>query len=48
MSTYTQNLYQIVFSTKNREEHHKTVTSRDELIELLKEHGIEFDELYLL
>jgi hypothetical protein len=33
---------------KNQEEHHKIVTFRDELIELLKEHGIEFDEKYLL
>jgi len=33
---------------KNQEEHHKTVTFRDELIDLLKEQGIEFDEKYLL
>jgi REP element-mobilizing transposase RayT len=33
---------------KNQEEHHKIVTFRDELIELLHEHGIEFDEKYLL
>jgi putative transposase len=33
---------------KNQEEHHKIVTFRDELVELLKEHGIEFDEKYLL
>ena len=32
---------------KNQEEHHKTKTFREELIELLKEHGIEFDEKYL-
>ena len=32
---------------KNQEEHHKTKTYREELIELLKEHGIEFDEKYL-
>jgi putative transposase len=31
----------------NQEAHHKTVTYRDELIQLLKEHGIEFDERYL-
>jgi hypothetical protein len=32
---------------KNQEEHHKIVTFRDELIELLNEHGIEFDEMYM-
>ncbi|MFA6402937.1 MAG: IS200/IS605 family transposase [Salinivirgaceae bacterium] len=33
---------------KNQEQHHKTQTFREELIELLNEHGIEFDEKYLL
>lgn len=33
---------------KNQEEHHKIKTFREEYIELLKEHGIEFDEKYLL
>jgi REP element-mobilizing transposase RayT len=33
---------------RNQELHHKTRTSRDELIDLLQEHGIEFDEKYLL
>ena len=33
---------------KNQEEHHKTITFREELIELLIEQGIEFDEKYLL
>lgn len=33
---------------KNQEEHHRTVTFREELIELFHEHGIEFDEKYLL
>jgi putative transposase len=33
---------------KNQEEHHKTKSFREEFIELLKEHGIEFDEKYLL
>ena len=32
---------------KNQEEHHKNKTFREELIELLNEHGIEFDEKYL-
>jgi putative transposase len=33
---------------KNQEEHHKIITFRDEYIELLNEHEIEFDEKYLL
>ena len=32
---------------KNQEEHHKKLTFRQELIMLLEEHGIEFDEKYL-
>ena len=32
---------------KNQEEHHKIKTFRDELIELLKENEIDFDEKYL-
>lgn len=33
---------------KNQEEHHKIKTFKEEYIELLNEHGIEFDEKYLL
>ena len=33
---------------KNQEEHHKKISFRDEFIELLNEHEIEFDEKYLL
>lgn len=33
---------------KNQEQHHLAVNYRDELTALLKEHGIEFDERYLL
>jgi putative transposase len=32
---------------KNQQEHHRVKTYREEVIELLKEHGIEFDERYL-
>ncbi|MBK6929465.1 MAG: IS200/IS605 family transposase [Saprospirales bacterium] len=32
---------------KNQEEHHKAKTFMEELVELLKEHGVEFDEKYL-
>lgn len=33
---------------KNQEEHHKIKTFKEEYLELLKEHEIEFDEKYLL
>lgn len=33
---------------KNQQEHHKKTTFREEYIALLKEHGIEYDEKYLL
>ncbi len=33
---------------KNQQEHHKIITFREEFIALLKEHGIEYDEKYLL
>ncbi len=32
---------------KNQEEHHKTKTFRDEYVDLLREHGVEYDEKYL-
>jgi len=37
----------LVEYVKNQEEHHKTKTFRDEYIELLKVHGIEFEDKYL-
>ena len=37
----------LVEYVKNQEEHHKTKTYREELIELLNEHGVEFEEKYL-
>ncbi len=33
---------------KKQEEHHKTISFREEYIELLQEHNIEFNEKYLL
>ena len=33
---------------KNQKKHHRKISFRDEYIGLLKEHGIEFDEKYLL
>ena len=33
---------------KNQESHHRVKTFREEFIELLIEHGVEFDEKYLL
>jgi hypothetical protein len=32
----------------NQEIHHRVKTSRDEFIELLDEHGVEFDEKYFV
>ena len=49
MSTYSiKEKDRLIEYVKNQEEHHKTKTFREEYIELLKEHGIEFDEKYLL
>ena len=33
---------------RNQEAHHKTVSFKEELIALLKEHGVEYNEKYLL
>jgi len=33
---------------KNQKKHHSKVSFRDEYISILKEHGVEFDEKYLL
>lgn len=33
---------------KNQEEHHKKVSFKEELVALLEEHGIEFEERFLL
>ena len=33
---------------KNQEEHHRKKTFKEELVELLKEHGVPYDEKYLL
>ena len=33
---------------KTQEEHHKQISYKQELIQLLEEHGIEFDYKYLL
>lgn len=37
----------LVEYVKNQEEHHKSRSYKEELLELLKEHGVEFDEKYL-
>ena len=38
----------LIAYVQNQEEHHKTKAFKEEYIELLNEHGIEFDEKYLL
>ena len=46
--TYSiNNRDKLIEYVKNQEEHHKTKSFREEFIELLNEHGIEFDEKYL-
>jgi REP element-mobilizing transposase RayT len=46
--TYSQDAKDnLIEYVKNQEEHHKTVDFREELITLLKEHGVDFDEKYL-
>jgi len=37
----------LIHYVKNQEEHHKKKTFREELVELLKEHSVEFNEKYL-
>ena len=47
--TYHINQKEILVNyVKNQREHHHKKTFKEEYIELLKEHGIEFDEKYLL
>ena len=47
--TYSINeKFRLIEYVKNQEEHHNTISFRDEFIELLKEHEVKFDEEYLL
>lgn len=47
--TYSQDRKETLINyIRNQETHHQKKTFREELIELLKEHGVEFDEKYLL
>ena len=58
MSTYTQIYYHVTVShcdkdavieyIKNQQEHHKMISFRDELRELLVRFGVQFDEKYLV
>ncbi len=38
----------LIYYIENQETHHKTIAFREEYTKLLNEHGIEFDEKYLL
>ncbi len=38
----------VIEYVKNQEEHHRKISFRDELRELLVKHGVEFDEKYLV
>ncbi len=47
--TYTfNNRDRLIDYVKNQESHHRKVSFRDELIELLYEHSVKFDEKYLI
>ncbi len=47
--TYSQKEKEVLIAyVKNQEEHHRLKTFPDELRDLLQEHGIAFDERYLL
>ncbi|MFN0175791.1 MAG: IS200/IS605 family transposase [Saprospiraceae bacterium] len=37
----------LISYVRNQEVHHRTISFREELIALLEEHGVEFDEKYL-
>ena len=39
--------YNLIEYVKDQENHHKIKTFKEELIELLREHDVEFDEKYL-
>ena len=46
--TYSYNAKNnLIAYVKNQEEHHRTTNFKEELIALLEEHGVEFDEKYL-
>ncbi len=47
--TYSQDRKEILINyIRNQEEHHRKKTFREEYIELLREHGVEFEEKYLM
>jgi len=39
---------QLIAYVKNQKEHHKKESSRDEYVRLLQEHGVDFDEKYIV
>jgi len=43
-----QDKKRLIHYVANQVEHHRKKTFREEFIELLKEHNVEFDEMYLL
>ncbi|MFO7845299.1 MAG: IS200/IS605 family transposase [Balneolaceae bacterium] len=47
--TYTiKEKKRVIRYVQNQEEHHKKMTFKEELIAMLKEHNVEFDEKYLM
>ena len=43
-----QEIQNVINYIKNQEQHHKTLTFKEEYLRLLKEFSIEFDERYIL
>jgi len=48
LASFVKDKDKLIEYVKNQGEHHKKITFREEYIALLNEHGIEFDEKYLL
>jgi REP element-mobilizing transposase RayT len=46
-SVWKSMLPRVIEYVRNQEEHHRKMTFRDELIALLKRHGVEYDERYI-
>jgi len=52
-TTHKKELFKYIYGIiknyiKNQEEHHKRESIKEEYIKLLKEHGVDYDEKYLL
>jgi putative transposase len=46
-SVYPSDIDTVVHYIENQKEHHQSISFKDELRELLKQHAMEFDERYI-